>query len=116
MRFRSKFEREVALDLKRSGVLFTYESLRLEYFKKHHYTPDFVLGNGVIIEAKGRFVGSDRMKHLLIKEQHPDTDIRFVFMRSNNTLSRRSKTTYADWCDKHGFLWADKVVPKAWTI
>ena len=115
MTFRSKFEKNLALDLKRSGVSFTYESLRLEYYKTHHYTPDFVLHNGVIIEAKGRFTGSDRMKHLLIKEQHPDADIRFVFMRASNTLSKRSKTTYGAWCDKHNFLWSEMTVPKAWT-
>ena len=34
---------------------------------KHKYTPDFVLPNGIIIEAKGIFEREDRQKHLLIK-------------------------------------------------
>ena len=41
---------------------------------------------------------------LAVKKQHPELDIRFIFQR-NNTLTKRSKTTYGDWCDKHGFLW-----------
>ena len=113
-RFRSKFEQRLALAMKRAGVKFTYESLRLKYVKNHHYTPDFVLDNGVILEAKGRFMSSDRAKHLLIQAQHPDLDIRFVFMRASNTLNKRSKTTYGDWCDKHGIMWCEKSIPRSW--
>jgi hypothetical protein len=115
-RFRSKFEQKLALDLKRSGVDFGYESKLIRYLKPHTYTPDFVLSNGVIIEAKGRFLSSDRGKHLLIKKQHPELDIRFCFMRASNTLNKRSKTTYGDWCDKHGFLWCEMKIPREWVI
>ncbi len=113
-RFRSKFEQRLALALKKAGVGFTYESQRISYVKTHHYTPDFVLENGVILEAKGRFLSSDRAKHLLIKSQHPELDIRFVFMRASNTLNKRSKTTYGDWCDKHGILWCERSIPREW--
>ena len=113
-RFRSKFEQRLALAMKRAGVSFTYESQRIKYVKNHHYTPDFVLDNGVILEAKGRFMSSDRAKHLLIQKQHPDLDIRFVFMRASNTLNKRSKTTYGDWCDKHGIMWCEKSIPRSW--
>lgn len=41
-------------------------------------------------------------------------DIRFVFQNPKNKLYKRSKTTYADWCDKHGFKWATKVIPSSW--
>lgn len=113
-RFRSKFEKRLALALERAGVSFGYETERIGYLKQHHYTPDFVLGNGVMLEAKGRFLSSDRAKHLLIKKQHPEMDIRFVFMRASNTLTKRSKTTYGDWCDKHGFLWCENSIPRSW--
>jgi len=43
-----------------------------------------------------------------------ELDIRFVFSNSRNKLNKKSKTTYADWCDKHGFKWADKQIPKSW--
>ena len=33
---------------------------------------------------------ADRKKHLLIKEQHPELDIRFVFSRAGNKLSSKS--------------------------
>jgi len=29
-------------------------------------------------------------------------------------LYKGSKNTYGDWCDKHGFLFADKVIPESW--
>jgi len=54
------------------------------------------------------------MKHLSIKKQHPSLDIRFVFSNSNAKLRKGSKSTYADWCQKHGFLYADKDVPDDW--
>jgi hypothetical protein len=72
--------------------------------------------NGVILEAKGRFISSDRTKHLLIKEQHPEYDIRFVFQRAANRLNSRSKTTYGAWCDRHGFLWCEEKIPKEWLL
>lgn len=56
----------------------------------------------------------DRQKMLWIKEQHPHLDIRFVFTRSASPIYKGSKTTYAAWCQKHGFLFADKVVPGEW--
>lgn len=80
----------------------------------HRYTPDFVLPNGIIIETKGRFVTADRKKHLLIQKQHPEKDIRFVFSNSRTRISKLSKTTYADWCTKHGFKYADKFIPQEW--
>ena len=77
------------------------------------YTPDFVLPNGVIVECKGRLTVHDRTKHLMIKAQHPELDIRFVF-QYNNPITKGSKTRYTDWAEKHGFLWAMKYIPKEW--
>ena len=53
---------------------------------------------------------------MAIKKQHPNLDIRFVFSNSNSKLRKGAKTTYADWCVKHGFLYADKDVPEEWLI
>lgn len=86
--------------------------------KPSRYTPDFVIerkdGTKFIVETKGRFVTEDRQKHLLIRSQHPTLDIRFVFSDSLTRISKQSKTTYADWCAKHDFLYADKFIPEAW--
>ena len=78
------------------------------------YTPDFILENGIIIETKGRFTAADRFKHWCVKEQHPEYDIRFVFSNPQAKLSKGAKSTYADWCDKHGFLYAKEKIPMEW--
>ena len=115
--FRSGLEEAIAVDLTSKGVGFTFEELVIPYVKPAKpakYTPDFVLSNGIIIESKGRFLTEDRQKHILVKTQHPEYDIRFVFSNSKTKISKRSKTTYADWCIKNGFLYADKEIPDAW--
>jgi hypothetical protein len=117
--YRSGLEDVVADQIKRVLPDFAvqYESQKIQYLKPEKvcvYTPDFVLPNGIIIETKGRFVTADRQKHLLVREQHPELDIRFVFSNSKNRLSKRSRTTYAAWCTKHGFIFADKRIPLEW--
>jgi hypothetical protein len=113
--FRSGLEFRIACQLEDVGVTYEYEQTKIPYQKKvSKYTPDFELPNGIIIEAKGLFVGSDRTKHLTVKEQHPQLDIRFVFSNSKSKLYKGSTSTYGDWCDKHGFLYHDKVIPNAW--
>lgn len=115
--FRSGLEERIAESLTDKGVAFTFEELTIAYVKPEKpakYTPDFVLPNGIIIESKGRFLTEDRQKHLLIQKQHPDLDIRFVFSNSKTKISKRSSTTYADWCLKHGFDFADKEIPDDW--
>lgn len=94
-----------------------YETFKVGYVKPakdSKYSPDFKLPSGIIIETKGRFLTDDRQKHLLVKAQHPDLDIRFVFSNSKVRITKASKTTYAAWCDKYGFKYADKRIPEAW--
>ena len=114
--YRSKFEVRVAADLGKRKVDFQYEKVSFDYVPKiRNYTPDFYLPESKIyIETKGRLTTNDRVKHLLIKDQYPDLDIRFVFVNADNKISRTSKTTYADWCDRHKFLWAESLVPREW--
>jgi len=115
--FRSGLEERIAEQLDKLGVEYTYEKLKLKYIRpasEHVYTPDFVLPNGIIVETKGRFLLADRMKHMMVKKHNPDVDIRFVFSNSNARISKASKTTYAMWCRKNGFLYADKVIPEEW--
>ena len=115
--FRSGLEERVAEQLDKAGVKYTYEQVKLNYIKpasKHVYTPDFVLSNGIVIETKGRFLLADRQKHILVKKHNPTLDIRFVFSNSNARISKTSTTTYAQWCIKNGFKYADKMIPKEW--
>lgn len=111
---RSGLEYLIAQNLDERGVPYEYEGEIIRYEGPiRRYTPDFKLPNGIIIEAKGKFIGADRAKHLLIKKQHPDRDIRFVFQRDQK-LSKRSETKYSEWCDKHGFQYAFLEIPQEW--
>lgn len=115
--FRSGLEEEASKFLTANGAKFEYEKLKIRYIQpatERQYTPDFVLENGIIIETKGRFLVADRKKHMLIKRQHPHLDIRFVFSNSKQKLNKASRTTYADWCNKNGFQYADKEIPVHW--
>jgi len=115
--YRSGLEDRISDQLKSLSVPVKYEEFKIKYLvpeSLHTYTPDFELPNGIIIESKGRFVAADRKKHLLVQQQHPKLDIRFVFSNSKAKISKGSKTSYADWCIKHGFLYADKLIPEEW--
>lgn len=114
--FRSGLEKDIAAQLRACGIDPKYESLKLKYRveKDHTYTPDFPITNKIIIETKGRFLTSDRMKMLLIQKQYPELDIRFVFSNSKSRISKVSKTTYAQWCERNGFKYADKTIPQSW--
>ena len=112
---RSGLEEDNQNHLKDLGVGFEYEKFKIKYVTREKtYTPDFKLDNGVIVECKGYFKAADRAKHLLVKAQHPTLDIRFVFSNANNKLNKKSKTTYGQWCDRHGFMWAQGLIPKEW--
>lgn len=94
-----------------------YENVKIKYVqpsKVRTYTPDFVLPNGIIIETKGRFTTADRQKHLMILEQYPELDIRFVFSNPNQKINKGSKTSYGMWCERHGFKYAKELIPKEW--
>lgn len=114
--YRSGLEDRISKQLKALSVPVKYEEFKIKYEvnEVRTYTPDFELPNGIIIESKGRFVVADRKKHLLVQKQHPDLDIRFVFYNSRGKINKGSKTTYGMWCDKHGFLYADKLIPEEW--
>ena len=116
--YRSGLEDKVATQLKESGISFEYEKEKVKYIvpqSSHTYTPDFVFPNsGLIVETKGLFSLADRKKHLLIKEQHPELDIRFVFSNSKTKIRKGSPTSYGDWATQNGFKFADKLIPKEW--
>jgi len=114
--FRSNFELSIAKKLSSKKISYEYEQMRLTYIPKPRtYTPDFHLTKqNIIIEAKGYFDKGDRVKMLLIKEQHPDLDIRIVFLNARNKIYKGSKTTYGAWAEKNGFEWAEGSIPEEW--
>ena len=116
LKYRSQFELRLAKTLAEKKIKFEYESKKFLYVPKvRTYTPDFYLPDtNIFIEAKGHLDKADRVKMVLVKEQHKDLDIRFVFMNARNRIYRGSKTTYADWCNRYDFRWAEKKIPEEW--
>jgi len=115
--YKSKFEYNIANNMKERGHRVRYEEVKLKYVvpaSDHTYTPDFILDNGIIVEAKGHLDHKTRKKMLCVAESNPDLDIRFLFMNAFNKIYKGSPTTYAEWAAKHGFKWANKEIPEAW--
>ncbi len=115
---RSGLEDVICQELSDKGIPYKYEELTLEYIqpeKKRKYTPDIVLErSGIVIEIKGRWVTADRQKIAMVKQQYPDMDLRMVFSNSKTKISKSSKTTYGDYCDKLGIPYADRTIPEDW--
>ena len=117
IKFRSGLEEKIADLLTELGVSFEYESTKLPYTIQHNYHPDFVLPNNVYLEAKGYWEPADRRKVLAVKRDNPDIDLRMVFQAPFNTISKKSKTTYAQWCEKHDIPWTSWAnIPLKWLI
>ena len=128
--FRSGYERTVAGNLDALGYDYDFEckGSLIEWVLEKTYLPDFTLSNGIIVETKGRMDGEDRTKHLAIRLQHPEKDIRFLFQRDNPLTNKRRRKalvnadgtprkvqTYSSWCEKNGFLYAiGTVIPQQW--
>ena len=120
--FRSQFEQRIAEDLVSRGIKFRYEREqdKLTWIKPatHHvYTPDYVLllpgDRKIYVEAKGRLTGDDMSKMIFVSQQHADLDIRWLFSNARTSAGRQKKTA-GEWASKHGFTWAEKVVPDSW--
>lgn len=115
--FRSGLEENIIKALEDAGLEPNYEAQKFEYIipeSKHIYTPDFPVSPHIVIETKGRWVVEDRQKMLLIMKQYPDIEFRMLFYNANQKIKKGSKTSYADWCDKHNIKWANKIIPLEW--
>ena len=117
MAFRSGLEERIADLLVELGVKYEYESTKVPYVIQHNYTPDFILPNGVWLEAKGYWDSKDRKKIKSVIQQNPDIDLRMVFQAPYNTISKKSKTTYAKWCERNNIMWCSfSNIPIAWLM
>jgi hypothetical protein len=116
----SDYERAIIDDLIDRGVSYEYETARLDYttpvtngrceacgeqskrvVQRRYRTLDITLGNGIIVEVKGKFQPSIRgfMRELI--KQHQDRDIRFMFM-TDGWQTKAHKRTYMDWARAQG--------------
>jgi G:T-mismatch repair DNA endonuclease (very short patch repair protein) len=116
-KFRSGLEEKVADLLEGLGITYKYESEKLSYTIEHNYTPDFVLPNYTYLETKGYWDAADRRKVLAVKKANPEIDLRMIFQSPYNKISKKSKTTYAMWCEKHAIPWTSfHNIPLEWLI
>lgn len=117
--FRSGLELNVAILLRTLKVDYAFESDTIPFIvpaSEHTYTPDFRLtsrsGKTIYIETKGVMTKADRDKHLFLREQHPELDIRIIFSNPH-TWDRKAKTrSYAKWADELGIIWSGKAQMK----
>ena len=117
MSFRSKLEEKVADLFVELDVKYEYETDKLPYNIPHYYYPDFKLPNGIYLETKGYWDAADRRKILAVKKCNPDVDLRMVFQSPYNKISKKSRTTYAQWCEKHDIPWTSfHNIPLDWLI
>lgn len=117
MKFRSKFEKRVYENIEdKGGVEYEPQKPVIAYTVPSRYIPDFLLPNGVFVECKGYFDSRSRAKMIRVKKENPDLDIRFLFQRANNRLTKSSNSMmYWQWCEKHGFLWEEgDHIPESW--
>ena len=99
IKLKSGLEEVIFSFLSSENVSFSYETLRITFdqpTQKRTYTPDFPIKKSFIIEAKGNFNSADRKKHKLIKAQHPEYDIRFIF---SNLKAEAPGVTLGSWSD-----------------
>jgi hypothetical protein len=105
--FRSTFEYEVSQKLQPCG--FSYEPTAIPYNVPRMYTPDFVFDQGefvVYVECKGYFRAGDTQKYKAIAKSLSWTEeLVFVLMKPNQKVSKTTKLTMSEWCDKHKIKW-----------
>lgn len=122
----SERKRRSKLELKFEDILianeteYEYEVTVIPYIvpeSKHKYTVDWTLLNGTLVETKGYLSDhQERNKYVLLKQQYPDLDLRFVFDNPNK-LCGGTKYTHAKWADKHNIPWCgikDTDIIKQW--
>jgi len=119
---KSGLEEVVYTYLTKHKCTFKYEGLKVTYFQpeiKKTYKPDFPIKGSFIVETKGAFNSADRKKMKLVKSQNPKLDIRFIFSNSKTKIGKKSKTTYAKWCELNDFPYhciysTKEVFPTEW--
>lgn len=134
--FKSRIEQTVGKQLLSLKIPFEYETNSFGYTVKNthgycadcgspnsvvdrSYTPDFFLPNGVIIECKGKFTATERKKHVAMREQHPDLDLRILFQQNSYLQKKQHRgdksKRYGDWCDSKDIKWACGIrLPEEW--
>lgn len=130
--FRSLYEEKIGDWFEENEVEYEYEAYSYEYegpVRRNRsrcsecgskelvydgwYTPDFFVGSGIIIEAKGRFTAHDRRKIKAVIATVPDLKDKLVMMfMTDNKLNKSATKRYSDWCEAEGIDYVVGTVPK----
>ena len=120
--YRSNYEDKIAKWMEDNDINFSYEAYSYQYegpVRRNRsrcsecgstalvydgwYTPDFFVGDSIIIEAKGRFTAADRRKIKAVRADIPELADKLVMMfMTDNKLNRNAKKRYSDWCEDEG--------------
>ena len=108
---RSKLEILIGETLTEFDVNWVYEKTKIKYTvpeSQHVYTVDFTLENGILLEGKGILADhAERTKYVLLKEQNPELDLRFIFDDPQKRCGGM-KMTHAEWAIKYNFKFCGK--------
>lgn len=113
-KFRSKFEESIWDAAKRARKFLQHEPHYIPYVIKGSYLPDFLLPNGIYVEAKGYLDAASCRKMKAVKASNPHLDIRFVLQNPNGKRNKRAKLKNYQWCEKYDFPWAEGTIPLVW--
>jgi Phage endonuclease I len=116
-KFEGKLQALLEAQWGKGNTLYEKETLEYRVEETRKYTPDFKLkGSNLYVEGKGKFTFQDRKKMLYMKEQYPKLRFHMFFVSADKPLYKGSKSSYGDWCDKHGIAWSDQKrgLPEDW--
>lgn len=124
IKYRNRFEQDVASNLVVSGLITEYEMEKLHYTVEADYVPDFRIktpsGQNFLLETKGNgrsFDAHTRRKMIAVRDQHPEEDIRILFYSDGKIGPKRKDGTsmrQSDWATRHGFKFAIRTLPESW--
>ena len=112
--FKGKLEEQINQSLLDQGLEISYEKERFDYYLKRWYTPDFLVKGHAFdfwIEVKGYWPSSRRNQFLCVLRNHPTLNIFVALQSPHQRLSKQSKTTYCQWCERFGVAWCPTPIP-----
>jgi hypothetical protein len=133
--YKSMYEYKISLYLDSIGVEYEYEKTKFEYYistrkgvcrdcgsnkieESHIYTPDwFIPSSGVYIESKGIWDGKGRKIQLAMKRDHPDIEIKMLFLADKWLAQKTKKKKYSEYCKLNNIDCAVSIkgiVPDSW--
>ena len=113
--FKGKLEEQINQSLLDQGLEISYEKERFDYYLKRFYTPDFLVKGNAFdfwIEVKGYWPSSKRTQFLAVLRNHPTLDIFVALQSPHQRISKQSRTTYCQWCEKYGVAWCPTPIPE----